>query len=65
MSAITLPKRYKILPHQRANAIAQRIGIKLNGEIRPLDVVEYDVEKGYIVTNKGERFEGVVEAFWR
>lgn len=65
MGCLVIPKRYKILPGQRANPIAKRLGVKLNGEDRPRDVVEYDVEAGYIVTNKGERLEGIVEPYWR
>lgn len=65
MGCLKLPQKYRILPGQRANALAKKIGVKLNGIERPLDVVEYDVEKGYIVTNKGERLEGTVEPYWR
>lgn len=65
MGALALPKRYSVPTGKKANPLALRIGIKFNGEIRPLDVVEYDVEKGYIVTNKGEHLEGKVEPFWR
>lgn len=65
MGALALPKRYSIASGKIANALAKRIGVKFNGQIRPLDVVEYDVDKGYIVTNKGQRLEGLVEPFWR
>lgn len=65
MSAIALPKRYSVKPNSRPNELAKRIGIKFNGEIRPLDVIEYDVERGVIKTLGGEILYGVVEPFWR
>lgn len=65
MSALALPKKYSIAANTKANALAARIGVKLNGIERPMDVVAYDVEKGYIITNKGEKIEGKVEPYWR
>lgn len=65
MGALALPKRYSIRAGTNANPLAKRIGVRLNGVDRARDVVEYDVEKGYIVTNQGERFTGVVEPYWR
>lgn len=65
MGALALPKKYSIANGTVANAITKRIGIKFNGQVRPLDVVAYDVEKGFIKTNKGETLFGVVEPYWR
>lgn len=65
MSALALPKRYSIPPNTKANPLAARIGVKFNGEIRPLDVVAYDVEKGVIKLLNGEILYGTVEPYWR
>lgn len=65
MSAIALPKKYALVPGKPANAIAKRLGIKFNGEVRPNDVQAYDVTEGWILTTKGETLYGAVEPFWR
>lgn len=65
MTCLKIPKFYSIPKGQKANWIAKRIGIKFNGEIRPLDVVGYNVSEGWIDTVKGERLLGTVEPFWR
>lgn len=65
MPGIALPKKYAFLPGQKANALTRRIGIKFDGVERPLDVIAYNVEEGWITIKGGETLRGVVEPYWR
>lgn len=45
--------------------ICKLIGIRFNGGIRPGDVIAYDMDEGWIETNRGKVLRGNVEPFWR
>ncbi len=63
MTALKLPQAYSIAAGNRA--LTSRIGIRFNGEVRPLDVHAYDVAGGWIRLSDGSTLHGTVEPFWR
>src|SRR5690606_24751663 len=60
------PRRLSVDPKSpHYSRVCPRVGVRLDGVVRPNDVAEYDAVEGWVRTESGRTLYGSVEPYWR
>lgn len=63
MSALALPQ--KLVVSKANEAICKRLGVKIDGNVMPDNVVAYDVAAGTARLLDGSTVRGTIEPYWK